>query len=82
MEMIKLFSDVDICISDTGCGIPEEILSKIFNPFFTSKSEGNGLGLAICKKIIQLHNGDIQIKTLVGKGSTFIINLPLFEQPN
>ena len=81
-EMIKLFSDVEISISDTGKGIPQDILLKVFNPFFTTKDEGNGLGLAICKKIIQLHKGDIHIKSQVGKGSTFVINMPMFEQPN
>jgi len=81
-EMIKLFSDVEISISDTGKGIPQDILHKVFNPFFTTKDEGNGLGLAICKKIIQLHKGDIHIKSQVGKGSTFVINMPLYEQPN
>ena len=80
-ELIKLFSDVEISISDTGSGIPDEILQKVFNPFFTTKDEGNGLGLAICKKIIQLHKGDIHIQSQVGKGTTFIINLPLFDQP-
>jgi PAS domain S-box-containing protein len=80
-EMIKLFSDVEIAITDTGSGIPEEIVRKVFNPFFTTKNEGNGLGLAICKKIVQLHKGDIHIKSHVGKGTTFTINLPLFEQP-
>ena len=81
-EMIKLFSDVEISISDTGKGIPQDILHKVFNPFFTTKDEGNGLGLAICKKIIQLHKGDTHIKSQVGKGSTFVINMPLYEQPS
>ena len=81
-ELIKLFSDIEISVSDNGCGIPQEILSKVFNPFFSTKDDGNGLGLAISKKIIQLHKGDINIKSQVGKGSTFIINLPLYEQPN
>jgi len=81
-ELIKLFSDIEISISDSGCGIPQEIISKVFNPFFTTKDDGNGLGLAISKKIIQLHKGDINIKSQVGKGTTFIINLPLYEQPN
>jgi PAS domain S-box-containing protein len=81
-ELIKLFSDVEISISDNGCGMSEETLQKVFNPFFTTKDEGNGLGLAICKKIIQLHKGDINIKSVSGKGSTFLISLPLYEQPN
>lgn len=81
-ELIRLFSDVEISITDTGKGISEEVLNKIFNPFFTTKDEGNGLGLAICKKIIQLHKGDIHVKSAQNKGSTFIINLPLYIHPN
>ncbi|MCL2063706.1 MAG: ATP-binding protein [Candidatus Cloacimonetes bacterium] len=81
-ELIRLFSFIEISISDTGSGIPEDVIQKVFNPFFTTKNEGNGLGLAICKKIIQLHKGDIQIKSQLGKGTTFMINLPLYEQPS
>ena len=80
-ELIRLFSDVEISISDSGKGISNEILYKIFNPFFTTKDEGNGLGLAICKKIIQLHKGDIHVNSTLNKGSSFIINLPLFLHP-
>ena len=80
-ELIRLFSNVEIAISDNGSGIPENVIAKVFNPFFTTKNEGNGLGLAICKKIIQLHKGDIQIKSQLGKGTTFTISLPLYEQP-
>ncbi|MCD4651751.1 MAG: PAS domain S-box protein [Candidatus Cloacimonetes bacterium] len=78
-ELLRLFSMIDIEITDTGSGIPEENLEKLFNPFFTTKETGNGLGLAICKKIIQLHRGDISVKSELGKGTTFTITLPLYE---
>lgn len=67
-------------ISDTGCGIPAEIMNKIFEPFFSTKSKGTGLGLAVVKRIIEeRHNGKIEIKTVVGEGTSFYIKLPLSE---
>ncbi len=70
--------NVEIIITDNGCGIPEENLSKIFDPFFTTKKpgEGTGLGLSISYGIIKRHNGSIDVKSEVGKGTTFIIKLP------
>ncbi len=69
---------VEIRISDTGCGIPEENLSRIFDPFFTTKEigKGTGLGLNISFGIIKKHEGTINVKSKVGKGTTFIISLP------
>ncbi|HAP66853.1 MAG TPA: hypothetical protein DCQ99_03370 [Nitrospinae bacterium] len=63
-------------ISDTGGGIPPEILDNIFNPFFTTKNHGTGLGLSLSKKIIENHGGTIGIDNRIGEGATFIINLP------
>ncbi len=70
---------VQIHISDTGCGISEENLTKIFDPFFTTKGvgKGTGLGMNIAYNIIQKHKGDIQVESRVGKGTTFIISLPV-----
>jgi len=64
-------------ISDTGHGIPEDFLSKIFYPFFTTKEKGSGIGLAIAQKIIDSHRGSIDVESEVGKGTTFTIKLPL-----
>jgi two-component system, NtrC family, sensor histidine kinase HydH len=66
-------------ISDNGGGIPKENLEKIFKPFFSSKGygKGTGLGLSIARRILREHNGDITVKSLTGKGSTFTITLPL-----
>lgn len=63
-------------ISDTGMGIPEQNLEKIFRPFFTTKPEGNGFGLAEVHKIVQAHGGTIEVHSQVGEGSTFIVKLP------
>lgn len=64
-------------ISDNGPGIPKENLARIFDPFFTTKDEGTGLGLSICHQIIKNHKGLIEVKSEIGKGTTFIIKLPL-----
>jgi two-component system, sporulation sensor kinase E len=68
---------IKVEISDTGCGIEEESLEKIFDPFFTSKERGTGLGLSLVKKIISLHNGRIELESQTGKGTIFRIYLPL-----
>ncbi len=72
---------IEVRISDTGCGISNEDLSKIFEPFFSTKGQkGNGLGLAVIWGIIDNHNGTINVESEVGKGTTFIIRLPLAVQ--
>lgn len=72
---------VEIIISDTGCGIPEEQLGMIFDPFYTTKdsTKGTGLGLAVSYGIIKKHGGNIEVKSAVGKGTTFIVRLPIKE---
>jgi len=67
-----------ITFSDTGPGIPEDIQERIFEPFFTTKrmGEGSGLGLAICYEIVQRYGGKIRVKSKVGEGTTFTIELP------
>ncbi len=66
-----------IRISDTGCGIPEEHFERLEEPFFSTKTEGIGLGLYIVYEMVRRHNGTICIESEVGKGTTFIITLPL-----
>lgn len=68
---------VEISISDTGPGIKEEDKGKIFNPFFTTKSKGTGLGLYNVKNIVESHNGKIRVSSVVGNGTTFTIMLPV-----
>jgi signal transduction histidine kinase len=73
---VNLAPYVWVKISDTGKGIPEEILGKIFYPFFTTKEKGSGIGLAIAQKIIDMHRGSIDVESETGKGTTFTIKLP------
>lgn len=68
---------VRINIRDTGVGIPEKELPHIFDLFHTTKPAGTGLGLSICERIIEAHQGKIEVKSKLGKGTTFIIRLPL-----
>ena len=70
---------VRIEVADTGPGIPADHLEKVFDPYFTTKEEGQGtgLGLAICRRIVEEHHGTIRIDSEAGKGSTVIIVLPI-----
>ena len=70
---------VEMSIVDTGCGIPEQNLQQIFDPFFTSKAvgKGTGLGLSVSHSIVEAHGGLIEVKSKVGEGSTFRVFLPL-----
>ena len=68
---------VDIAISDTGCGIAQEEMDRIFTPYFTTKSKGSGLGLAIAQKIIEDHQGLLKIESSPGHGTTMTVSLPL-----
>ena len=72
-----------VSVQDTGCGIPPESLRRIFDPFYTTKpvGEGTGLGLSISFKIIQQHNGHIRVASEVGKGTRFVLALPLTSVP-
>ena len=69
---------VHIRLSDTGCGIPSEILPHIFDPFFTTKEsgKGTGLGLAIAAQVVEDHHGDIRVESTPGVGTTFFVTLP------
>jgi two-component system, sporulation sensor kinase A len=62
---------------DEGIGMPEEVVTKLGEPFFTQKEGGHGLGIMMCKKIIETHHGKLEIQSTVGKGSIFTIYLPL-----
>jgi len=74
---------IEVTIADTGCGIPEENLQKIFNPFFTTKEvgKGTGLGLAITQRIVQDHKGKIFVESVVGAGTIFKLNFPIHNNP-
>ena len=67
---------IKITFTDTGSGIPEKNIDKIFDPYFSTKRTARGLGLAICHSIISKHDGNISVQSVVGKGTTFTIYLP------
>jgi len=75
----KIGDRVEIKVSDNGNGIPQKILDKIFQPFFTTKptGQGTGLGLSLSYDIVKAHGGEIKVETKEGEGTTFIINLPV-----
>jgi signal transduction histidine kinase len=74
----RLGDKVLVSVSDNGTGIPEKIVDKIFQPFFTTKptGQGTGLGLSLAYDIIKAQGGEIKVQTIEGKGSEFIITLP------
>ena len=76
----KLPGIVEISVEDNGSGVDEEDGKKIFQPHFSTKSYGTGLGLAMCKKIIQQHGGEIRFISELGKGTCFIFSLPLKQK--
>ena len=75
----KVADKVFISVADNGNGIPQKVLDKIFQPFFTTKptGQGTGLGLSLSYDIIKAHGGEIKVETKEGEGSEFIIKLPL-----
>ena len=72
---------LEISFADTGSGISDEVLPNLFSPLFTTKAQGMGFGLAICKRIIEAHGGKITVETAKGKGTTFTVTLPIEPKP-
>jgi len=68
---------VKICVADNGCGMTEEQMSKIFEPYYTTKSSGTGLGLTVLFKIMKQHEGDVTVHSTPGKGSEFTLQIPV-----
>lgn len=64
---------VTLKVADNGTGIPEEVIDKMFIPFFTTKKTGSGIGLTLCKQIMRLHKGNIQVNSVVGEGTVFVL---------
>jgi two-component system sporulation sensor kinase A len=69
--------NLQVSFSDTGGGITEEVASRMWTPFFTTKAKGVGLGLSISKRVVEAHKGHISYETKVGKGTTFVVTIPL-----
>ena len=81
---VRTWSEADsafVSVTDTGCGIPDEIRQRIFEPFFTTKEvgKGTGLGLSISYEIVRKHGGEITVESEVGKGTTFVVRLPVSQ---
>ena len=74
----KLHDKTEISVTDNGNGIPQKVLDKIFQPFFTTKptGQGTGLGLSMSYDIVKAHGGELKVETTEGEGSTFIIQIP------
>jgi signal transduction histidine kinase len=80
IRMFKSDSNITVQIQDNGIGMPEEVRKRLFVPFFTTKAtsaKGTGLGLFVIQKIINVHQGQIQVSSEYGQGTTFTINLPI-----
>lgn len=76
----KIKGFVEVSFEDTGVGIPKENMEDIFIPFFTTKAKGMGMGLAACKKFVEMYGGSIEVKSEEGKGSTFTVKLPIRQR--
>ncbi|SFA60070.1 Histidine kinase-, DNA gyrase B-, and HSP90-like ATPase [Anoxybacillus pushchinoensis] len=71
---------VQIYVRDNGPGIPPTIIHHIFDPFFSTKQTGTGLGLSLSRKIIELHKGSMRVQSEFGRGTCFIIELPAYSK--
>lgn len=83
---VTISADVDedsfvrVAVEDTGCGIPQDVQAQIFNPFFTTKKNGTGLGLSVTRRIVEDHGGSIQLESRPGSGARFTMRLPVMVE--
>jgi len=70
---------IEFSFTDTGTGIPKEKMEKLWTPFVTTKAKGMGLGLPICKRIVEAHNGQMLVETEKDRGTTFTISIPIMK---
>jgi signal transduction histidine kinase len=80
ISAIRKGKEIAIAVKDTGMGIPPENLGKLFEPLFTTKPKGIGLGLAVSKKLVEANSGRIEVQSELGKGSTFTVFLPIDKE--
>ncbi|MNW64317.1 Sensor histidine kinase TmoS [compost metagenome] len=71
---------MELIIQDTGSGIPQSQLEKLFVPFYTTKNQGTGLGLPLCLSIAERHHGSIRVESQEGKGTAFIVSFPYGQE--
>jgi signal transduction histidine kinase len=79
VEPVREPGHIQVLIQDNGRGMPSDVVSKIFLPFYTTKTHGTGLGLSLVQKIVLAHNGRIEVSSTEGKGTRFTITLPKGE---
>ena len=79
MALVSQIDEVIVEVRDCGCGMPNDVLARLFEPFFTTRKDGTGLGLAIVRNLISLYGGDVMAESCVGKGSVLRIKLPLVK---
>ena len=79
LEITTVYNNdtLDFIFSDSGYGMSEAVLQNIFTPLFTTKAKGMGLGLAICKRLVEAHEGKIAVESVINKGTKFIVSLPV-----
>lgn len=80
LKVQKKHGQATLSITDTGTGMSEEHMAKLYSPFFTTKPDGNGLGLPDVQKVVQAHGGSIDVSSAIGQGTTFVIKLPLQQR--
>jgi signal transduction histidine kinase len=73
-------NNVEFIFADTGTGMTKDTVDKLWTPFFSTKAKGMGLGLAICKRIVEAHGGKISVKSITGRGTTFIVTIPIWQK--
>jgi signal transduction histidine kinase len=71
---------LEVSFKDTGVGIPKENMKKLFHPLFTTKAKGMGMGLPICKKLVEMHGGTMKVESEIGKGTTVTVKLPITKE--
>jgi signal transduction histidine kinase len=71
---------VQVWIEDTGGGIPAEDLTRIFDPFYSTKEKGTGLGLAFTQQVVKEHGGTLRCESVIGRGTSFTVSLPVAEE--
>jgi signal transduction histidine kinase len=81
VKSTQINGNVKISFTDTGIGMPKETLSKLFSPLVTTKAQGMGFGLAICKRIVNAHQGQITVQSIEGKGTTVTVTMPTEPKP-